>query len=128
MEITSSHASTDIVNNNIQTLDIIKADKSQRSQLKKASQEFEAIFASKMLSLMDKTVDKDKGLFGEEEKYMDTFKSHIFNEMGRQIAKNPATSFGFAKQMYAQMEKYLPPENAGEEHISEKQTRLGKEI
>lgn len=100
----------DIVNDAAQTLDKIKLEKSNKTQLKKVSQEFEAIFVTKMLTLMDKTVDKEGGLFGEENKYMDNFKSYMFNEMGRQIAKNPTTTFGFAKQMYAQMEKALPPE------------------
>lgn len=107
--------SPDITNDTTQMIDKIKLDKSSKSQLKKVSQEFESVFVSQMLTLMDKTVDKESGIFGDESKYMDNFKSFMFNEMGRQIAKNPETSFGFAKQMYAQMEKLLPPERTGAE-------------
>ena len=39
-------------------------------------------------------------------KYMDNFKSFIYSEMGREMAQNPRTTFGFAKQIYEQMEKY----------------------
>lgn len=105
-------AQPDIANDTIQTLDKIKLDKSNKSQLKKVSQEFEAVFVTKMLTLMDKTVDKESGVFGDESKYMDNFKSFMYNEMGRQIAKNPTTTFGFAKQMYTQMERALPPDSS----------------
>lgn len=78
---------------------------SEKEQLKKISTEFEAIFVTKMLTAMDKTVDRENGLFGEETKFMDNFKSLMFNDIGRQIASNPQSSIGFAKQMYAQMER-----------------------
>lgn len=94
----------------MQSLDNIKLNASNKAQLKKVTQEFEAVFVTKMLTLMDKTVESDGGIFGEDTKYLDSFKSVIFQEMGRDIARNPNTSFGFAKQMYAQMEKFLPPE------------------
>lgn len=127
--ITPQIVSPDISNNDTQGLDKIKLDKSNKSQLKKVSQEFEAIFVTKMLTLMDKTVDKESGVFGEESKYMDNFKSFMYNEMGRQIAKNPTTSFGFAKQMYSQMEKSLPTEKQPEVPVaSTKTTKIDKEI
>ena len=63
-----------------------------------------------MLNTMDKTVNRDEGIFGNDDKYMDKFKSFIYDEIGRDIAKNPRTSVGFAKQIYSQMERYLPKE------------------
>lgn len=102
--------SPDIVNTDVQTLDSIKRIKSQKAQLKKVSTEFEAIFVTKMISAMDKTVDREGGIFGSDNKYMDKFKSFIYNEVGRQIAHNPNSTVGFAKQIYAQMEKALPKE------------------
>lgn len=60
-----------------------------------------------MFSLMDQTVDKEGGIFGEETKYMDNLKSYMYNEMGRSLANNPHTTFGFAKQIYEQMERYV---------------------
>ena len=110
--ITSQTAalSPDIVNNDVQTLDNIKRLKSQKAQLEKVSKEFEAIFVTKMISALDKTVDKEGGIFGNDNKYMDKFKSFIHQEVGRQIAHNPYSTVGFAKQIYSQMEKSLPPE------------------
>ena len=42
-----------------------------------------------MLSEMDKTVDHENGLFGKESQYVDTFKSIVYQQMGRDIANNP---------------------------------------
>lgn len=103
--------SPDVINEQAQMINSIKAEKSNKEQLKRVSQEFEAVFVTKMLTLMDKTIDREGGMFGEETKYLDNFKSYMFNEMGRQIAKNPATSFGFAKQIYEQMERFVPGED-----------------
>ena len=100
----------DIINTDVQTLDNIKRMQSQRAQLKKVSTEFEAIFVTKMIAALDKSVDKEGGIFGSDDKYMDKFKSFIFNEVGRQIASNPYSTVGFAKQIYTQMEKTLPKE------------------
>ena len=75
--------------------------------LKKVATEFESIFVTKMLSEMDKTVDHENSLFGKEGQYVDTFKSIVYQQMGRDIANNPRTSFGFADQIYRQMEKFV---------------------
>lgn len=108
--MTTANLSPDVINIDVQTLDNVKRLKSQKAQLKKVSTEFEAIFITKMLNEMDKTVDKEGGIFGSDNKYMDKFKSFIFNEVGRQIAHNPNSTVGFAKQIYSQMEKALPAE------------------
>ena len=84
----------------------IKESGDSKEQLIKAATEFESIFVTKMLSEMDKTVDHENGLFGKESQYVDTFKSIVYQQMGRDIANNPRTSFGFANQIYRQMEKY----------------------
>ena len=55
----------------------IKEAGDSKAQLKKAAEEFEAIFVTKMLTEMDKTVDRENGLFGEKNQYQDTFKSII---------------------------------------------------
>ncbi len=86
----------------------IKRSGNTKEQLRKVASEFEAIFASQLLSKMDQTVEHDEdGVFGGEGEYMKTFKSFIFDEMGREIAKNPKTSLGFASQIYKQMEKSI---------------------
>ena len=83
----------------------IKESGDEKTQLKKAATEFESIFITKMLQEMDKTVDKEEnGLFGNDNKYEDAFKSIVFQQMGRDLANNPRTTFGFADQIYRQME------------------------
>lgn len=95
------------VNGDQQVFNQIKDKKSGKEQLKATAKEFEAIFISKMFSVMDQSVDKEGGIFGEETKYFDNFKSYMYNEMGRDLANNPHSSFGFAKQIYEQMERYV---------------------
>ena len=85
----------------------IKESGDSKEQLKKVATEFESIFVTKMLSEMDKTVDHENSLFGKEGQYVDTFKSIVYQQMGRDIANNPRTSFGFADQIYRQMEKFV---------------------
>jgi len=89
---------------------------SGKEQLKKVATEFEGIFISKMFTTMDESVDKEGGILGEETKYMDKFKSYMYNELGRQLAASPHSSFGFAKQIYSQMEKFVP--GAGTKDVS----------
>lgn len=97
----------DTVNPDQQIINQIKGKKSGKAELEKVSKEFEAIFISKMFSTMDESVDREGGIFGDETKYFDNFKSYMFNEMGRQLANNPHSTFGFAKQIYQQMEKFV---------------------
>ena len=51
--------------------------------------------------------DGDFLIFGKESQYVDTFKSIVYQQMGRDLASNPRTTFGFADQIYRQMEKYV---------------------
>ena len=98
-----NHAQT--VNSDQVLYNRIKESGDEKTQLKKVAQEFESIFITKMLQEMDKTVDKEEGgLFGNDNKYEETFKSIVFQQMGRDLASNPRTSFGFADQIYRQME------------------------
>lgn len=83
---------------------IKRGTKSSKEQLKKVATEFESIFVAKMLNEMDKTVDKEGSLF-QESKYLDNLKSFMYNDIARQIAQDPRTSIGIAKQMYSQLEK-----------------------
>ena len=83
---------------------IKKGAKSEKEQLKKVATEFESIFVAKMLNEMEKTVDKEGSLF-QESKYLDNLKSFMYNNIAREIANNPRTSIGIAKQMYSQLEK-----------------------
>ena len=98
-----NHAQT--VNSDQVLYNRIKEAGDEKTQLRKAAEEFESIFITKMLSEMDKTIDKEKdGLFGNDNKYEEAFKSIVFQQMGHDMASNPRTSFGFADQIYRQME------------------------
>ncbi len=101
----TSSMPTGTVNGEQQLLNRVSQTPSGKEQLKKVAKEFESIFIAKMFSLMDQTVDKEGGIFGEESKYFDNLKSYMYNELGRNLASNPHSSFGFAKQIYSQMEK-----------------------
>ncbi|MBQ2872198.1 rod-binding protein [bacterium] len=107
MIISNTHMSPtiDAVNRDTQIFNDIKKSGGEKAQLEKVSQEFESIFITQMLNMMDKTVDNEGGIFGKG-KYMDHFKSFIYSEMGREMSQNPRTTFGFAKQIYEQMEKF----------------------
>ena len=83
---------------------IKRTSKNEKEQLDKVSKEFESIFVAKMLHELDKTVDKEGSLF-QESKYMDNLKSFMYNDIARNIANNPHTSLGIAKQLYTQLEK-----------------------
>ena len=101
-----NHART--VNADQELYNQIKNSGDEKTQLKKVATEFESIFITKMLQEMDKTVEKDENsLFGNDNKYEEAFKGIMFQQMGRDLANNPRTSFGFADSIYRQMEKYV---------------------
>ena len=62
-----------VVNSDQVLYNRIKESGNSKQQLQKAAQEFEAIFITKMLSEMDKTVDREGGLFGEKTQYVDNW-------------------------------------------------------
>lgn len=98
-----NHART--INADQELYNQIKNSGDEKTQLKKVASEFESIFITKMLQEMDKTVDKEEnGLFGNDNKYEEAFKGIMFQQMGRDLANNPRTTFGFADQIYRQME------------------------
>ena len=85
----------------------IKEAGDSKEQLKKAGEEFESIFITKMLNEMDKMVDGENSIFGEKSPYVDTFKSIVYQQVAHDLSSNPRTSIGIAEQIYKQMEKYV---------------------
>ena len=86
----------------------IKNSPDSKDQLMKTAQEFESVFITKILSTMEDTVDKSGSLFEEKSGgYLDSFKPYMYQELGRNLASNPNTTFGLAKMIYNQMEKHL---------------------
>ena len=70
-------------------------------KLKNASCEFESVFLTKMFEIMDSTVEKTGFLSGGKNEKM--FKTMMYQEISKNIASNPDTSIGLAKQIYEQM-------------------------
>jgi len=86
----------------------IKSAPNSKEQLMKTAQEFESIFITKMMSLMDNMVDKEGSLFEEKSGgYLDSFKPYMYQQIGHDLASKPNTSFGLAKMIYNQMEKFV---------------------
>lgn len=85
---------------------IKKNSKTQKEKLMATAQEFESIFIAKMITELDKTIDKEGSLF-QESKYLDNFKSFMYNDIARSIAKDPYNNLGIAKQLYTQLEKTI---------------------
>ena len=105
--LNTARLESEVINSDQQVLNSAMNSTNSKEKLKKVAEEFESIFISKMFSTLDKTVDRENGLFGQENSYYEKLKSYMFDETGRQLAHNPRTSFGFAKQIYEQMEKFV---------------------
>ena len=107
----------DLIKNDLNNAQVVNSDQvlynrikeagNSKAQLQKAGEEFESIFITKMLTEMDKTVDKEGSVFGKKSPYVDTFKSIVYQQIGHDMASNPRTSIGLAQQIYKQMERYV---------------------
>ncbi len=106
--ITANALNSSAISADQATYNQIKNAGDNKEQLMKAAQEFESIFITKILSSMEETVDKTGSLFEEKSGgYLDSFRPYMYQQIGHDLASNPNTSFGFAKQIYNQMEKYV---------------------
>jgi flagellar protein FlgJ len=81
-------------------IDPAKHDK----KLKSAAEQFESVFINQLLQIMDKTVDRSEFMHGGQGEA--AFRNLFYQEISKNIASNPATSFGLAKQVYEQLSKY----------------------
>lgn len=90
-----------IQDNQIKNLSNINMQGKNEEQLMEAAKQFESVFVNQLFKALDATVEKD-GMFsgGKGEKM---FKEMFHQEIAKNIASDPTTSFGFAKQIYEQM-------------------------
>jgi peptidoglycan hydrolase FlgJ len=81
--------------------------KRQRDKLKKATQDFEAIFVGMMLKEMRKTMTSDNPLFGKssESKY---YQEMMDDAVAHQISRTG--QFGLGSLLYKKVEHTLPPD------------------
>jgi peptidoglycan hydrolase FlgJ len=70
-------------------------------KLKKTAQDFESVFLSQFLETLNSTVERSEEFSGGRGEEM--FRSMMNQEIAKNIASNPKTSFGFAQQIYEQM-------------------------
>lgn len=73
--------------------------------LRKAASDFESVFVAQLLDIMDSTVEKGEFMNGGHAEK--TFKSMLNQEIAKNISSTPATSFGFAEQIYRQMKDQI---------------------
>ena len=87
--------------NKIEDLSGAGKNKMDNEKLKKTTQDFEAVFLTKFLEVLNSTLERSEEFSGGRGEEM--FRSMLNEEIANSIASNPQTSFGFAKQIYEQM-------------------------
>lgn len=94
-------SSLNIQENQIKSLSNINFKDKNQEELMEAAKQFESVFINQIFKALDATIEKD-GMFsgGKGEKM---FKGMFYQEIAKNIASDPTTSFGFAKQIYEQM-------------------------
>ncbi|MCE3233851.1 MAG: flgJ [Vampirovibrio sp.] len=78
-----------------------------QKKLKKAAQEFEAIFVQQMLDAMDKTIDRENSILsgGSSEQY---FRGMLNQEIAKSMTtRQGGSGFGLAESIYRQMSQNM---------------------
>lgn len=95
-----------------QALSLENQPENQNDQkLKKAAQEFEAIFVQQMLNEMDKTIDRKNSFLngGSSEEY---FRGMLNEEIAKSMTmRQGGSGFGLAEAIYKQMAKNAKQDN-----------------
>lgn len=83
--------------------DLSGANKNNKTdeQLKKSAKDFEAVFINQFLETLSSTVERSEEFSGGRGEEM--FRSMMNDEIAKNLASTPQTSFGFAQQIYEQM-------------------------
>lgn len=83
-----------------------------QKKLKKAAQEFEAIFVQQMLDAMDKTIDRENSVLsgGSSEQY---FRGMLNQEIAKSMtSRQGGSGFGLAETIYRQMSQNMQQKDA----------------
>jgi Rod binding domain-containing protein len=81
-------------------------------KLRKAAQEFEAVFVKQLLDAMDKTVDRTGLLSGGHAE--DMFRGMLNDEISKSLSTRLGGSgFGLAETIYRQLSKNVPTQPGG---------------
>lgn len=89
----------------LEGLDSKNIEKLEDKKMMETAKDFEAVFIHRLLEIMDSTVEKSDFMHGGQAE--DTFKSMLNEEISKNIASSPSTSFGLAKQIYEQMKERI---------------------
>lgn len=97
--------SVNMQQNQLDTLSGVNFKNKSEKELMEAAKQFEAVFINQLFKAMDATIQRD-GLLsnGRGEKM---FRSMFYDEIAKNVASDPTTSFGFAKQIYEQMKNQV---------------------
>ena len=87
--------------NLVQNTDSQSGKDTKDEQLKKAASDFEAVFLNQFMETLDSTVEKSDFMHGGQGE--STFKSMLTQELSKNIASSPSSSFGLAAQIYKQL-------------------------
>ena len=90
-----------------------QATSADEKKLRKAAQDFEAVFVNQMLEAMDKTVDRENSILsgGNSEQY---FRSMLNEEIAKSMTNRVGGSgFGLAEAIYRQMAPKIKPPVTG---------------
>lgn len=83
-------------------LNLINAKKD--AKLVEAANNFEAVFISQLLNIMDKTIERSEFMHGGQGEKV--FREMFYQEIAKDIASNSNTSMGLGKQIYEQLSQY----------------------
>ena len=88
----------------LENLSSAKLNSKRDEELKKAAQDFEAVFINQLLQVMDSTIQRNEGYLSEG-RGGQMFRSMLNEEIAKSISKSPNANFGFAQQIYEQMKR-----------------------
>lgn len=90
---------------NLQKSFDLKEKTESKDKLMDAAQNFESVFVNQLLQIMDKTIQRSDFMSGGSGEKI--FRQMFYQEIAKDISKNPNTSFGMAKQVYEQLSQQL---------------------
>jgi flagellar protein FlgJ len=76
-----------------------------KTRLKEAAQQFEAVFVHQLLQVMDKTVQRSDFMHGGQGEKI--FRDMFYQEIAKEISTNSLSNFGLGQQVYDQLSKQM---------------------
>lgn len=91
--------------NKINELSSTNFKNKREDELMEAAKQFEAVFINQLFKSLDATIEREDMFSGGRGEEM--FRSMFYDEIAKNIASTPETSFGMAKQIYEQMKNAI---------------------